>query len=417
MAFIHINNKSDFQLLLKARAGKTFPDCAFTLVFQTAGEFCYKVKSDDTARFVPNEARTEAVVTFDFRDGNYFPNGQLLCTIMADMPNGMFPDGYENTQTPMLLNIVIWDGASDYAEAVAVDFVLPYVSVESTNTQPVLDTSNVIGKRITENANPYQLYDTCYVRLANPLANDGKFADTVPQWVVDFCNRYFVLFFDDGTYYRDSIPILYISDVVLEQVGLLNFDEDAKKYKNEIVFDGDLHKERYDLRYMFIQINSGIYYFDGERNLRRYGNSLPIVPHITTDYRVSDLLNFGISRVNGFYRIRPKGALHVSLPDQVQVQFYVRRRDNFHDEKWKYSTKRRYYYYWRKMRNIRGILRSLNNKPLKVDNTQFLNKCLMRIRWKSRSRRGAMTEWQYYSILITYTGHDNDIKIKRVYNK
>ena len=122
----HINNRSDFQILLKTQDGKTFPDFAFSLVFQTTGGFRYYVKSDDTARFVPNEARTEAVVTFDFRDGNYFPNGRLAYTIKANIPNPMFPDGYENTQTPQLTDIEVWAGASDEnADTTEAVFILP----------------------------------------------------------------------------------------------------------------------------------------------------------------------------------------------------------------------------------------------------------------------------------------------------
>ena len=122
----HINNRSDFQILLKAQHGYIFPDCAFTLVFQTTGGFRYYVKSDDAVRFVPNEVRTEAVVTFDFRDGNYFPNGRLAYTIKANIPNPMFPDGFENTQTPQLTDIEIWAGASDdYAAPTEAVFILP----------------------------------------------------------------------------------------------------------------------------------------------------------------------------------------------------------------------------------------------------------------------------------------------------
>lgn len=123
--FIHINNRSDFQLLLKNKNGGAFPTFDFTLVFQTLGGFRYYVKSTDAVRFVPNEDRTQAVITFDFADGNYFPNGRLSYTIKADVPNAMFPDGFENVQTPRLLDIMVWDGASDYSDAVEVEFVMP----------------------------------------------------------------------------------------------------------------------------------------------------------------------------------------------------------------------------------------------------------------------------------------------------
>ena len=124
---IKINNRSDFQILLAVEDGKTFPACDFTLVFRTSGGYRYYVQSTDAVRFVPNEARTEAVVTFDFTDKNYFPNGVLTYTIQAQIPNAMFPDGYEDVTIPQDTGIEIWDGKSDYDKAVKVDFIQPII--------------------------------------------------------------------------------------------------------------------------------------------------------------------------------------------------------------------------------------------------------------------------------------------------
>lgn len=375
--FIHINNRSDFQLLLKNKNGGAFPTFDFTLVFQTLGGFRYYVKSTDAVRFVPNEDRTQAVITFDFADGNYFPNGRLSYTIKADVPNVMFPDGFENVQTPRLLDIMVWDGANDYSDAVEVEFVMPLFKGDkgdkATITTTVLDTSNVIRKRVPYKAMAYQLYYTNMVRVPNALAEQKKFDDKVPQWFSEFLKRL------AKTAHPYNIPV-YVSEVKVVSpscpsfsIGeiLVHYDEAGNAYYDTTITptkDAQVPKHYY-YDTMFFHVPYGVYYFDDNRALHRYcdaANYRPVERVLPTE-------DFLLS-----YQLGPGGKLCLYNDGKYEHECYVRRRK--HSPKIAGVKKpKRWYFYWRKT----FLLRSLNNNNLRLNNH---NIAYVRVRRAHRKR-------------------------------
>lgn len=399
--FIHINNRSDFQLLLKNKNGGAFPTFDFTLVFQTLGGFRYYVKSTDAVRFVPNEDRTQAVITFDFADGNYFPNGRLSYTIKADVPNAMFPDGFENVQTPRLLDIMVWDGASDDAGAIEVDFIPPLPKGDKGDkgdkgiiTTTVLDTSNVIRKRVPYKAMAYQLYYTDMVRVPNALAKQKKFDDKVPQWFSEFLKRL------AKTTESYSIPV-FVSQIASLQnnipscpsfcIGeiLVHYDEEGHAYYDTTITpikDAQV-PEHYYYDTMFFQVPYGVYYFDDNRALHRYcdkANYRPVERVLPTEV------------IQPSYSISSSGILCLHIGYNYEHECYVRRRKHSPKSAGVKKTKR-WYFYWRKT----GLLRSLNNSPI---DSEYSNVAYVRVRRRSsqsefRTNRW-WSKWQYFNVSV-----------------
>lgn len=398
MATIHINNRSDFQILLKAEEGKTFPEFDFTLAFQTTGGFRYNVMSNDSKRFTPNADRTQAVITFDFANCDYFPNGRLAYTIKAEMQNSMFADGYENTQTPRLLDVIIWDGASDYSDAVEVDFVLPYVSVQAKSISPaLLDTSNIIRKRLPYGAMAYQLYYTQLIRVPNALAAQEEFDDKVPQWFSEFLKRYVL----KGRT-RFSIPVWTSGDSnsLIGEISITtNESTGVATYDTKITFTASYPSG--GCLFFYFVLQAGVYYFDANRNLRvycdehQYRQAERFLPN---EPKLSDVKRLYKYSDEGFCFIPKLGGL------QIDHERYVRRRKNFGTGK---EGKVRWYYYWRKTNRLRQISNAPVKKSKKYGTKQI---CLVRLRnltyyseniYKKGCRVAARSKWAYFNIQVS----------------
>lgn len=128
---IHINNRSDFSIVWKMPNGGILPTFTYTLEFSTRGGLRYAVKSDDESRFIPKSDADgqirSAVIVFDFSNRPHLPSGRLSFTMKAAIPNTMYPDDYQDITEPHPTNAELWDGATDYKDAIEVELVLPYV--------------------------------------------------------------------------------------------------------------------------------------------------------------------------------------------------------------------------------------------------------------------------------------------------
>lgn len=128
---IHINNRSDFSIVWKMPNGGILPTFPYTLEFNTRGGLRYAVKSDDATRFIPKPDADgqirSAVIVFDFSNRPHLPSGRLSFTMKAAIPNTMYPDDYQDITEPHPTNAELWDGATDYKDAIEVELVLPYV--------------------------------------------------------------------------------------------------------------------------------------------------------------------------------------------------------------------------------------------------------------------------------------------------
>lgn len=128
---IKVNRYSDFTLQFKMADGKPLPQYPFSLIFQTAGGLRYYVDSEDKTLFVRSEDNMSAVVVFDFVEQKNLPAGELRYTLKASLPNTIFPDGYQDINEPQTTGVELWDGASDFADAIECELVLPYVKGDS----------------------------------------------------------------------------------------------------------------------------------------------------------------------------------------------------------------------------------------------------------------------------------------------
>lgn len=128
---IHINNRSDFSIVWKMPNGGILPTFTYTLEFSTRGGLRYAVKSDDESRFIPKHDADgqirSAIIVFDFSNRPHLPSGRLMFTMKAAIPNTMYPDDYQDITEPHPTNAELWDGATDYKDAVEVELILPYV--------------------------------------------------------------------------------------------------------------------------------------------------------------------------------------------------------------------------------------------------------------------------------------------------
>lgn len=128
---IHISNRSDFSIVWKMPNGGILPTFPYALEFSTRGGLRYTVKSDDESRFIPKPDADgqirSAVIIFDFSNRPHLPSGRLMFTMKAAIPNNMYPDDYQDITEPHPTNVELWDGATDYNDAVEVELVLPYV--------------------------------------------------------------------------------------------------------------------------------------------------------------------------------------------------------------------------------------------------------------------------------------------------
>lgn len=128
---IHINNRSDFSIVWKMPNGGILPTFPYTLEFSTRGGLRYAIKSDDATRFIPKPDADgqirSAVIVFDFSNRPHLPSGRLSFTMKAAIPNTMYPDDYQDITEPHPTNAELWDGATDYKDAVEIELILPYV--------------------------------------------------------------------------------------------------------------------------------------------------------------------------------------------------------------------------------------------------------------------------------------------------
>lgn len=133
--------------------GDILPTFPYTLSFSTRGGLRYTVKSDDATRFIPKpdadgQVRS-AVIVFDFSNRQHLPSGRLSFTMKAEIPNDMYPDGYQDITEPHPTNAELWDGATDYKEAVEVELILPYVKGEAGKGVPAGGSK---GQVLTKNS-------------------------------------------------------------------------------------------------------------------------------------------------------------------------------------------------------------------------------------------------------------------------
>ncbi len=158
---IHINNRSDFSIVWKMPNGGILPTFPYTLEFSTRGGLRYAVKSDDATRFIPKPDADgqirSAIIVFDFSNRPHLPSGRLMFTMQAAIPNTMYPDDYQDITEPHPTNAELWDGATDYKDAVEVELVLPYVKGDAGKGVPAGGRTGQVLKKKSDGD-----YDTAW---------------------------------------------------------------------------------------------------------------------------------------------------------------------------------------------------------------------------------------------------------------
>lgn len=62
-----------------------------------------------------------------YLDGHGFRCGEVQCRFIQALPDGNYPDGYQNIMTPRSLGVVLWNKESDTVGKVECSIVPPYV--------------------------------------------------------------------------------------------------------------------------------------------------------------------------------------------------------------------------------------------------------------------------------------------------
>lgn len=140
---IHINNRSDFVLVWKSKDFAALPN-KFSISFYTNGETLYEVSYPDATehpKVLPitdaNGRMVAAHIIFDLSNGsNYFQDGRLRYTMVADIPNPMFEYGIQTIESSEVLPIEIWGGPSDQVAKVEASFIPPYAKLVLADLTP-----------------------------------------------------------------------------------------------------------------------------------------------------------------------------------------------------------------------------------------------------------------------------------------
>ncbi|MBQ2797504.1 MAG: hypothetical protein IJF01_07225 [Tidjanibacter sp.] len=135
----HINNRSDFILLWKAKSGEELPQ-KFSIIFYTTGAEIYEVAYGATApegefpKVVPIEDTDgkyrSAHIVFDLSaTGNYFGDGALSYTMVSHLENAMFPDNEQVVESTATLPIEIWGGTTDFVAQIEAAYIPAFMKL------------------------------------------------------------------------------------------------------------------------------------------------------------------------------------------------------------------------------------------------------------------------------------------------
>lgn len=128
-----INYRSDFVAVLELAdaAGKPipFPDCDFEAVFWT-GNANRKYAISRRGDVLTNCRREPGGGIRAIFDHHGMGVGELKWEPQFRLPNGEFPDGYQDVMRPMPLNIILVSGPGDLPSAASIAITLPYIKGE-----------------------------------------------------------------------------------------------------------------------------------------------------------------------------------------------------------------------------------------------------------------------------------------------
>lgn len=132
----HINNRSDFVLVWYPKDGTALPD-KFSITFYTTGAETYEVNYPSVAtpaNVIPivgdDGIARSAHIIFDLStSANYFSDGRLRYTMVADIANPMFADGFQTVESSDELPFEIWGGPSDSVAKIKAEFIPAYAKL------------------------------------------------------------------------------------------------------------------------------------------------------------------------------------------------------------------------------------------------------------------------------------------------
>lgn len=132
----HINNRSDFVLVWYPKDGTALPD-KFSITFYTTGAETYEVNYPSVAtpaNVIPivgdDGMARSAHIIFDLStSANYFSDGRLRYTMVADIANPMFADGFQTVESSDELPFEIWGGPSDSVAKIKAEFIPAYAKL------------------------------------------------------------------------------------------------------------------------------------------------------------------------------------------------------------------------------------------------------------------------------------------------
>lgn len=130
----HINNRSDFALLWRAKDNLPLPEFNYDLIFFTDGKNAYTVNSE-SLYFKPIKNEDDKVmgarIIFDFsrQDAEFFNNGVLKYKMYGQVPDADFPDGFRSFEMEDSTDVEIWDKASDTDVDMVTTYIPSYVKL------------------------------------------------------------------------------------------------------------------------------------------------------------------------------------------------------------------------------------------------------------------------------------------------
>ena len=130
----HINNRSDFALLWRAKDNLPLPEFNYDLIFFTDGKNAYTVNSESLYfKPIKNEDNKMmgARIIFDFsrQDAEFFNNGVLKYKMYGQVPDADFPDGFRSFEMEDSTDVEIWDKASDTDVDMVTTYIPSYVKL------------------------------------------------------------------------------------------------------------------------------------------------------------------------------------------------------------------------------------------------------------------------------------------------
>lgn len=136
-----INFKSDFKLIQPLayhdpETGKLkksgFPPYGFRLLYFTVSPAnCYEASyhlNKDGEPVYKNMLEMDGKIVVIFDRHNLTP-GDLNVIVTMDVPDGLYPDGYQHEEMPYRTDVKLWHGISDGYEIEAATAILPYVFI------------------------------------------------------------------------------------------------------------------------------------------------------------------------------------------------------------------------------------------------------------------------------------------------